>query len=111
MSNTNLQELSKAYAEGKIEQEGYRKRRTELLDSITSPLGIEQYAPSNIENKENKTDFEKESSSDELEEQGGNKNSNNDTASSAPLSNRSPVIFLLIMTAVLLTFVYILTII
>lgn len=103
MGNTNLQELSKAYAEGKLEQEGYRKKRTELLDSITSPVGIEQLTTNN--GLKNSVDTH------EPEPLSESKNTTPNNDPTALMSNRSPVFFLLVVTAVLLTFVYVLIII
>ena len=100
MGNAELQELVKAYAEGKLEFSKYREQRSELLDAITENISLKDEQANEInEEQYNKERDVKESEFEDNEE------------AISLVNNRSPVVFLLIVTIVLLSFVYMLTII
>jgi len=98
MGNAELQELVKAYAEGKVEFSKYREQRSELLDAITENIRLkdEQANDKNAENNNKERDLTESDFED------------NEEAISL-VNNRSPLVFLLIVTIVLLSFVYMLS--
>jgi len=100
MGNAELQDLVKAYAEGKVEYSKYREQRSELLDAITENRSLKD----GLATDKNKEPDNKEN---DLAE---NKCEDNEEAISL-INNRSPVVFLLIVTIVLVSFVYVLSLI
>ena len=100
MGNAELQELVKAYAEGKVEFSKYREQRSELLDAITENRSL----------KDGKADDQNKAQDIKAQEATENEIDDNEEAISL-INNRSPVVFLLIVTIVLVSFVYVLTLI
>jgi len=99
MGNAELQELVKAYAEGKVTFSDYRELRSELVDAFTGNIRIPEEKPSKKSAVEN-TEEQKVAVTHHAEKE--------DIISLT--NNRNPVVFLLIVTIVLLSFVYLLTI-
>ena len=100
MGNVELQELVKAYADGKLIFSDYREQRAELVDSITGNITLKNEQPE--AKSEEKTSEERVAAENEIDDSEEN---------ISLVNNRSPVVFLLIVTIVLVSFVYILTII
>ncbi len=101
MGNAELQELVKAYAEGKVTFSDYRERRSELLDIITGHIVV----------KSDQIDDASDENCGEMRELTGHEGDSGKEEIISLVNNRSPVAFLLIVTIVLLSFVYVLTII
>jgi len=100
MGNAELQELVKAYADGKLIFSDYRKQRSDLLDAITGNITLkDEKADDKIDEKNSKDQDATENEIDDNEE------------AISLVNNRNPVVFLLVVTIVLVSFVYVLTII
>jgi len=101
MGNAELQELVKAYAEGKVTFSDYREQRSELVDAFTGNIRITQ----------EESEPGKQSAHEGVEEREVAANDHDDKDEIISLiNNRNPVVFLLVVTIVLLSFVYLLTI-